>query len=114
MRRILAIGRTVPDSLPVRMAVDQHRHHHGHDHAHADRGGRGLRIALGITLLVCALEVGGGIVSGSLALLADAGHLFADAGSLGLAIWAASMAQRPAAGRRTFGFKRAEILAALA
>ncbi|HEY3765128.1 MAG TPA: cation diffusion facilitator family transporter, partial [Gaiellales bacterium] len=96
------------------MAVHQHRHHHGHDHGHADRGGRGLRIALGITLLVCALEAGGGIVSGSLALLADAGHLFADAGSLGLAIWAASMAQRPAAGRRTFGFKRAEILAALA
>ena len=56
----------------------------------------------------------GGIVSGSLALLADAGHLFADAGSIGLALWAASMAQRPASGRRTFGFKRAEILAALA
>jgi cobalt-zinc-cadmium efflux system protein len=71
-------------------------------------------VALAITLLVCTLEAGGGIVSGSLALLADAGHLFADAGSLGLAIWAASMAQRPAAGRRTFGFKRAEILAALA
>ena len=71
-------------------------------------------MALAITLLVCATEVVGGIVSGSLALLADAGHMFADAGSLGLALWAASMAQRPATGRRTFGFKRAEILAALA
>jgi cobalt-zinc-cadmium efflux system protein len=71
-------------------------------------------VALAITLLVCATEVGGGIASGSLALLADAGHMFADAGSIGLALWAASMAQRPARGRRTFGFKRAEILAALA
>jgi cobalt-zinc-cadmium efflux system protein len=73
-----------------------------------------LRVALAITLLVCATEVGGGIASGSLALLADAGHMLADAGSIGLALWAASMAQRPATGRRTFGFARAEILAALA
>jgi cobalt-zinc-cadmium efflux system protein len=71
-------------------------------------------VALAITLLVCAAEVGGGIASGSLALLADAGHMFADAGSIGLALWAASMAQRPSTGRRTFGFARAEILAALA
>jgi cobalt-zinc-cadmium efflux system protein len=71
-------------------------------------------VALAITLLVCATEVGGGIASGSLALLADAGHMFADAGSIGLALWAASMAQRPATRRRTFGFARAEILAALA
>ena len=95
------------------MASHQHAHHH-HAHGTGDRGGRGLRVALAITLLVCATEVVGGIVSGSLALLADAGHMFADAGSIGLALWAASMAQRPASGRRTFGFKRAEILAALA
>jgi cobalt-zinc-cadmium efflux system protein len=96
------------------MAVHHHGHPHHHHHVPADRGGGGLRIALGITVLVCAIEVVGGILSGSLALLADAGHVFADAGSLGLALWAASMARRPAAGRRTFGFKRAEILAALA
>jgi len=95
------------------MASHQHAHHH-HAHGAGDRGGRGLRVALAITLLVCVTEVGGGIASGSLALLADAGHMFADAGSIGLALWAASMAQRPARGRRTFGFKRAEILAALA
>jgi cobalt-zinc-cadmium efflux system protein len=89
-------------------------HHHHHHHGPADRGGGGLRIALAITLLVCTIEVAGGIISGSLALLADAGHLFADAGSIGLALWAAAMARRPASGRRTFGFKRAEILAALA
>jgi cobalt-zinc-cadmium efflux system protein len=95
------------------MARHEHAHHH-HAHGAGDRGGRGLRLALAITLIVCAIEVGGGIASGSLALLADAGHMFADAGSIGLALWAASMAQRPASGRRTFGFKRAEILAALA
>jgi cobalt-zinc-cadmium efflux system protein len=89
-------------------------HHHHHHHGPADRGAGGLQIALAITLAVCALEVGGGIAAGSLALLADAGHLLADAGSIGLALWAAAMARRPAEGRRTFGFKRAEILAALA
>jgi cobalt-zinc-cadmium efflux system protein len=94
------------------MAMHQHAHHH-HTHGAGDRGGRGLRVALAITLLVCAIEVGGGLIAGSLALLADAGHMFADAGSIGLALWASSMARRPASGRRTFGLKRAEILAAL-
>jgi cobalt-zinc-cadmium efflux system protein len=96
------------------MAVHQHRHHHHHGHGPSDRGGGALKVALAITVLVCTLETVGGILSGSLALLADAGHVFADAGSIGLALWAASMAQRPASGQRTFGFKRAEILAALA
>jgi cobalt-zinc-cadmium efflux system protein len=96
------------------MAVHQHGHQHHHHHGPADRGGSGLRIALALTLLVCAIEVAGGIASGSLALLADAGHVFADVGAIGLALWASAMARRPASGRRTFGFKRAEILAALA
>ncbi len=59
-------------------------------------------------------EAAGGIASGSLALLADAGHMLADAASLGLALLAARIATRPAAGRRTYGYYRAEILAALA
>ncbi len=95
------------------MAIHQHGHHH-HDHGGGDRGGRGLKVALAITLIVCAIEVVGGILAGSLALVADAGHILADAGSIGLALWAAAMARRPATGRRTFGLKRAEILAALA
>ncbi len=95
------------------MAIHKHGHHH-HDHGGGDRGGRGLKVALAITLVVCALEVVGGILAGSLALVADAGHILADAGSIGLALWAAAMARRPATGRRTFGLKRAEILAALA
>ena len=61
-----------------------------------------------------AIEVVGGILTGSLAVLADAGHLLSDAGSIGLALFAASLASRPASARRTFGYQRSEVLAALA
>jgi cobalt-zinc-cadmium efflux system protein len=95
-------------------------HHHGHlgqahSHGHSERaqGQRGLTIALGLTVAIFAVELIGGIVGGSLALLADAGHLLADAGALGLALAAGWMASRPSTGRRTFGWQRAEILAAL-
>jgi cobalt-zinc-cadmium efflux system protein len=93
-----------------------HAHPHGHHHHHHDRqrGQRGLLIALGLTLTVFAAEVAGGLAGGSLALLADAGHLLADAAALGLALMAGWMASRPARGRHTFGWQRAEILAALA
>ena len=59
------------------------------------------------------VEVAGGLITGSLALLADAGHMLSDSFSLVLALFAVSLAARPATSRRTFGFKRAEILAAL-
>jgi cobalt-zinc-cadmium efflux system protein len=93
-----------------------HAHDHGHGHLHAERarGQRGLSIALGLTILVLAAEVVGGLIGGSLALLADAGHMLADAAALGLALLAGWMATRPPAARRTFGWQRAEILAALA
>jgi cobalt-zinc-cadmium efflux system protein len=93
-----------------------HAHGHGHGHLHAERarGQRGLAIALGLTLAVLAAEVAGGLIGGSLALLADAGHMLADAAALGLALLAGWMAARPPAARRTFGWQRAEILAALA
>ncbi len=92
-----------------------HAHHHGH-HGHSERsqGQRGLTIALGLTVAIFAVELIGGLAAGSLALLADAGHLLADAGALGLALAAGWMATRPSTGRRTFGWQRAEILAALA
>src|SRR4051794_30233244 len=61
-----------------------------------------------------ALEAAGGLITGSLAVLADAGHLLSDVGSIGLALLAASLASRPAAARRTFGYQRSEVLAALA
>jgi cobalt-zinc-cadmium efflux system protein len=91
-----------------------HRHGHGHLHAERARGQRGLAVALGLTLSVFAAEVAGGLAGGSLALLADAGHMLADAAALGLALLAGWMASRPPAARRTFGWQRAEILAALA
>jgi len=71
-------------------------------------------IALGINASMVVVEVVGGVLTGSLAVLADAGHLLSDVGSLGLGLFAATLALRPAAGRMTFGYQRSEILAALA
>jgi cobalt-zinc-cadmium efflux system protein len=72
---------------------------------------RRLSMVLGITLTVLVIEVVGGVVAGSLALLADAGHMLADAAGIGLALLAGTFAARPATPKRTFGFQRAEILA---
>jgi cobalt-zinc-cadmium efflux system protein len=89
-----------------------------HAHAHAHGTGNTTQQRLVATLvLVCVYmvaEVVGGILSGSLALLADAAHMLSDAGALGLAIFAIWFARRPAPSRHTFGYHRAEILAALA
>jgi len=74
---------------------------------------RRLAIALGITATVMVAEVVGGGLAGSLALLADAGHMLADAAALGLALFVARVAQRPATPERSFGLLRLEILAAL-
>ncbi|MEC3997969.1 cation diffusion facilitator family transporter [Actinacidiphila sp. DG2A-62] len=94
-------------------------HSHGHHHGPPASGTAGaayrgrLRIALGITLLVLATEVAGSALTGSLALLADAGHMATDAAGLGMALLAVHVAARPPSERRTFGFARAEILAAV-
>jgi cobalt-zinc-cadmium efflux system protein len=72
-----------------------------------------MRIALAINLAMLLAEAIGGVLTGSLALLADAGHLLSDVGSIALALFAAALAARPAAGRLTFGYQRSEILAAL-
>jgi cobalt-zinc-cadmium efflux system protein len=69
--------------------------------------------ALGINLVLFAIEVVGGFLAGSLAVLADAGHLLSDVASIALALVAARLAARPATGRRTFGYQRSEVLAAL-
>ncbi|MDP3937774.1 MAG: cation diffusion facilitator family transporter [Deltaproteobacteria bacterium] len=74
---------------------------------------RRLTLALAITAVVMVVEVVGGWLAGSLALLADAGHMLADAAALALALLAARIAQRPATAERSFGFLRIEILAAL-
>ncbi|MEU1282256.1 cation diffusion facilitator family transporter [Streptomyces sp. NPDC005805] len=95
----------------------------GHDHGHtygppsgtasAAHAGR-LRVAFAITLGVMVLEIVGGVLSGSLALIADAAHMATDALGLGMALLAIHFANRPPSGNRTFGLARAEILAALA
>ncbi|MCO8275191.1 cation diffusion facilitator family transporter [Actinoplanes sp. TRM 88003] len=89
-------------------------HGHGHDHGVTATGRhRGILAAvLGISVVIFAVEVVGAILTGSLALLADAGHVLADAGGVALALGATLLAARPASGRRTFGWARAEILAA--
>jgi cobalt-zinc-cadmium efflux system protein len=72
-----------------------------------------MGIALGINVGLLVAEAVGGILTGSLALLADAGHLLSDVGAIVLALIAARLAALPAAGRRTFGYQRSEVLAAL-
>ena len=76
-----------------------------------DHRGR-LTVVLGITLAVLVVEVVGAFVSGSLALLADAGHMLTDVGGLTLAYVAAVLARRPATDSRTWGYRRAEVVAA--
>lgn len=94
-------------------------HGHGHGHAHGgsiSAGGahrRRLLVVLGLTTAVLVAEVVGSIVTGSLALLADAGHMFTDAAGLGLALLAVTFASLPATPERTFGYYRLEILAAV-
>ena len=70
-------------------------------------------VALGINLAMFVAEAVGGVITGSLAVLADAGHLLSDVGAIGLALFAAGLAGRPSGGRMTFGYQRSEILAAL-
>jgi len=72
-----------------------------------------MTVALAITAAIMVVELAGGWLAGSLALLADAGHMLADVGALGLSLLVASLAQRPATAERTFGLLRLEILAAL-
>ena len=86
--------------------------HHGHDHGKGNR--RALAIVLALTAGFTVVEIAGGLLTGSLALLADAGHMLSDNLSLGIALFAAWLAQRPATPNKSFGYRRAEILAALA
>ena len=94
---------------------------HGHGHGHSGGHGAGraadrsrLRWVLLVTATVLVVEVIGGLLTGSLALLADAGHMATDAGAIVLALGASYLASRPASRRSTFGYHRFEVLAALA
>lgn len=87
-----------------------------HDHAHAVRAGdnrRLLAVSLAITSVVFVVQVVGAVLTGSLALLADAAHMLTDAAALLIALVASVVAARPADHRRTYGYQRAEVLGAL-
>ncbi len=91
-----------------------HGHTHGHVHVTAAQAHRGrLAWVLAITATVLVAEVVGAVLSGSFALLADAGHMLTDSAGLLLALMATRLAARPATARRTFGWQRAEVLAAM-
>jgi cobalt-zinc-cadmium efflux system protein len=98
-----------------------HDHDHSHDHAHAhshghQHGDEKNESRIGIAALLTGgfmgVELAGGIIAGSLALIADAGHMLSDFGSLALALIGFRLARRPANARRTFGFRRFPVLAA--
>jgi cobalt-zinc-cadmium efflux system protein len=98
-----------------------HAHEHGHDHAHGPHRGhahghgatfRRLWIALGLTAAFLVAEVVGGIVSNSLALLADAGHMLTDVAALGLSLFVHWFSRRAQSPSKTYGYLRLEILAA--
>ena len=88
-----------------------HGHGHDHDHAHTSQSTKILALAFVLTFAFMLVELVGGVIAGSLALLADAGHMLTDAAALALA-WAASrIAARPADARRSFGYQRTRVLA---
>jgi cobalt-zinc-cadmium efflux system protein len=89
----------------------QNHNHNGNGHA---QGEKSLRISLFIVVFFMVVEIVGGFLSNSLALLGDAGHMFVDALALTLSLVALTLSRRPATPTRTFGYYRAEIIAALA
>ncbi|HEX4183818.1 MAG TPA: cation diffusion facilitator family transporter [Caulobacteraceae bacterium] len=94
---------------------DHHEHGHGrHGHVHASPGDPRYGLAIVLNLAIVLVEAGGGVIGHSTALVADAGHNLSDVLGLVLAGGAAWLARRPAAGRRTYGFGKATIMAALA
>ncbi|HEX7184804.1 MAG TPA: cation diffusion facilitator family transporter [Thermoanaerobaculia bacterium] len=92
-------------------AGHSHPHHH---HGRSNGNRRRLAITLGLAVVYMLAELVGGLLTGSLALLADAGHMLSDSAALALSLFALWIAQRPADPRRTWGYHRIEILAALA
>lgn len=88
--------------------------HHGHDHDHRAGSRQALAWTLALTASFMAVEFIGGWLSGSLALISDAGHMLTDVLAIGLSLLAIRFAAAPANGRKTYGFYRLEILAALA
>jgi cobalt-zinc-cadmium efflux system protein len=96
-------------------AHHHHHHDHAHGHAHAPTDfGRAFAIGIALNVAFVALEASAGLIYGSMALIADAGHNLSDVLALALAWIASIAARRPASGRFTYGYKSSTILAALA
>ena len=87
-------------------------HSHNHSHHHADLKGRNLLISIFLNIIITAAQVVGGLISGSLSLLSDALHNASDVISLVISYFAAKLSQKNASLNKTFGYKRAEIMAA--
>jgi cobalt-zinc-cadmium efflux system protein len=103
--------------MPLQATSSAHLHEHRdgdarHAHFIEERGKTAMALALGLTLLFAAIEAVTGWMSNSLALISDAGHMLTDAAALGLALMAQVIAKRPPSARHSFGFVRAEALAA--
>jgi cobalt-zinc-cadmium efflux system protein len=94
------------------MAYDHNPHQHGHSHHHGTENQKAVGIAALLTGCFMLAEVAGGLVSGSLALIADAGHMLTDFVALSLAWFAFRLAKRPASWKATYGFDRFSVLAA--
>ncbi len=108
--RCLRAGATSPHGVePDGVAPMSGDHPHGASNTSVSR----LGWTLALVVLYAGVEVAGGVLSGSLALLADAGHMVSDAGAIGLTLFAMQFARRPPSPAWTFGYYRAEILAAL-
>ena len=103
---------SVPAPAPC-APPDDHGHDHGHGHLRTPGNERRLTIVLVLVVLYIFVELGGGIWANSLALMADAGHMTSDAAALAITLFALRLARRPPDPRRTYGFHRAEILAAV-
>ena len=104
-----------PPPAPGHQHAHDHRHAHEHVVAHGRPGtvSRRLTWVLALTAVFMVAETVGGVLSGSLALLADAGHMLTDVAALALSVFAMRLARRPATAKRTYGYARLEILAAL-
>ncbi|MFC2034341.1 cation diffusion facilitator family transporter [Chloroflexota bacterium] len=94
--------------------MNNYHNHHSQNNNTTVNGNNPLKIALAIVIIIMVAEIIGGILSNSLALLGDAGHMLVDSLALSLALFATTIAKRPATLTKTFGYHRAEIMAALA
>ncbi|HEX6133235.1 MAG TPA: cation diffusion facilitator family transporter [Longimicrobiales bacterium] len=102
---------TRSDEAHARHQHDEHTHAHAHDHR--ELGRRRLFLVLAITAVFMIVELVGGWIANSLALMADAGHMLSDVAALGLSAFALWFSRRPATAAKTYGYMRIEILAAL-